>query len=249
MSVQPDLLVFTLGPSGESRRHRLLAEGRRRDEIWLRQACLESAVEAGRTAGCRVTICSPSPLPPLPGVSFLPQASGSFGERLVEAMGSLAARRPAPLIVAATDVPDLAPRHLEAALELIEQDPERVVLGPSPDGGIYLLALGRPLPDLARQVRWNGAHVLADLLRLLRFAGRPAVVLGEALRDLDRPSDLEGWLASATDGGPSWRSVRRQLEAILEAQRRPLLPSRMAIPHAPWSAACAGRAPPLSISL
>lgn len=244
MSAQPHLLVFTLGPSSDSRRHRLLGEGKRREEIWLRQACLESAVGAGREAGCRVTICSPSPLPALPGTAFLSQGRGPFGERLAEAMRHLTAERSAPLIVAATDVPALARRHLAAALELIEQDPERVVLGPCPDGGIYLLALGRQLPDLARAVRWNGRHVLADLLRLLRLAGRPAVVLAETLHDLDRPADLEGWLASKAREGSLWRSIRRQLASILEALRRPLLPPRIGTPLALWAVPSPGRAPP-----
>lgn len=240
----PELIVFTLGPRADSRRHRLLAEGDRQDEIGLRQECLEAAVAAGREAGCRITVCSPRPLHLPLATTYLAQGGGSFGVRLERALETLAARSAAPHLVVGTDVPDLAPRHLRAALARLLTDPESVVLGPSPDGGIYLLALGRPLAGLAQAVRWGGPHVLADLLELLRRQGRPVLVLDDALLDLDRPADLDRWLRSPPADPVRWGALRRRLLRILDVRRRPLQLSVRFPALSPLLRLQAGRAPP-----
>jgi len=244
---QPELLVFTLGPKADSRRHRLLAEAHREEEIGLRQGCLDAAVAAGREAGCRITLCSPLPFQLPLTTSYLAQGKGSFGVRLERALGALFERSSGPRIVVGTDVPELAPRHLRAALDRVRENPEAVVLGPSPDGGIYLLAVGLPLSGLAQAVRWGSRHVFADLLGLLRRAGRPAVVLAEALRDLDRPADLDLWLGSGPADDGRWKALRRQLRRILDLRRRPLRPPfRLPVPSSPLPRSLTGRAPPLA---
>jgi 2-phospho-L-lactate guanylyltransferase (CobY/MobA/RfbA family) len=255
MCRKPTLLVFTLGADAESRRRRLLQPRDRDQELWLRRSCLAAAIEAGKTAGCRVEVCSPTRAALPPGTAFLHQEGGTFGERLASALADLQRRYAGPVVVVASDVPALASRHIAAALGRIREDPERVALGPSPDGGIYLLALGRPLAGLAHAVRWGGPRVLGDLLRLLDSTGRPAAILDEPLRDLDRPRDLEAWLAAkpAAAAGPAepaeiaaWSALRRALRRLLAQRRRPAvrrLPG--AVSYRPL-APSAGRAPPLA---
>lgn len=244
MTQPPELLVFTLGPRAESRRHRLLAERDRKEEIGLRQECLEAAVAAGRVAGCRITVCSPLPLQLPLATSYLPQGGGSFGSRLERALEALFVRSTGPHLMVGTDVPDLAPRHLREALARLRDDPEAVVLGPSPDGGIYLLALGRPLAGLAHAVRWGSSHVLADLLELLRRERRPAFVLDDSLLDLDRPADLERWLHATPPDPCRWGALRRRLLRLLGLRRRlPAIPGRLSV-LAPLRRFQAGRAPP-----
>lgn len=124
-------------------------------------------------------------------------------------------------MVVGTDVPDLSARHLERTLEALGDDPDRVVVGPSPDGGFYLLATRRPIEGLASAVSWCCAATLRTLLETLAAAGRPVVLL-EALTDLDRPADLERWLASHR-GTPdrSWHAVLAPIRRHLANRRRP----------------------------
>ncbi len=196
--MQPDvpmLLVFTLGAVRDSERRSPAPPGPRELEVGVRQACFDAAVAAGRACGCRVKVCSPERGGLPDGVEHLPQAGGDFGLRLERACAAARGRRRGPLLVVGARVPGLADRHLRQALALLAGELRRVVLGPSLEGGIYLLAAATPLPALGA-VRWFRPTTLADLSLVLRAAGREVVLL-EPLADPDRPADVDRLLAAS----------------------------------------------------
>jgi glycosyltransferase A (GT-A) superfamily protein (DUF2064 family) len=196
---QPTLLVFTLGAAAESRRRRLLPGLLRGEEQAFRGACLEAALAAGRQAGCRLEVSCPVTLETPADVTLSPQAGEHFGARLAGAMDSCLARSRspvAPVVVVGTDVPGLAAGHVRQALAALAVDPDGVVLGPSPDGGVYLVAAARPIAGLATDVRWCSGATLSTLREALEAAGRPVTLL-TPLADLDRPRDLERWLKAS----------------------------------------------------
>jgi hypothetical protein len=238
---KPTLLVFTLGAARESARRGLLPERLRGVEIGLRDGCFDAALNAGEACGCRIEVCSPSPIPVPEGVENVVQTGDDFGSRLAEAVGGALDRGADPLLVVGSDVPGLAARHLERALSLLAEDPDRVVLGPSPDGGLYLLGTCRPIAGLATAARWCRRDTLRSLLRTLRAAGRPVVLL-EPLADLDRPADLERWLAGPRED-ERWRSLVGLLRRVLAGLRRPLAAPAVDV-RAPFATALAGRSPP-----
>lgn len=234
---RPTLLVFTLGPGVESARRGLLPDPLRgvEEEVW--RGCLSAALEAGRAVGCDLEVCSPAPLDLPKDARHVPQVGDGFGARLEKAMA-----RPfsGPLLVVGTDVPGLAARHLSQALSLLAEDPDRVVLGPSPDGGLYLLAASRPIAGLARATRWCRRDTLRGLVRALRAAGRPVVLL-EPLADLDRRADLETWAARKDE---RWQGLIRLLRKLLSDLRRPPVPVLVGRPRPALVPVRAGRAPP-----
>jgi len=264
----PTLLVFTLGAARESARRSLVPPALRGMEIGLRRACFEAALEAGRACGCRLAVCSPDRGRLPAGVEHLPQAGGDFGARFERACAAAGGRGRGPLLVVGTDVPGLAGRHLREALDLLDGDPRRVVLGPSPDGGVYLVAAGLPLPPLAA-VRWCRPSTLADLSRVLSAAGREVVLL-ETLADLDRPADLDRFIARQPNAGPAAGAARTRgaprrppahdgaaeqrlrpisdlLRRALADHRRPPEPAPAAPSPSPAIPRVTGRAPPLSL--
>ncbi len=242
----PTLLVFTLGALRESARRPLVPAELRELEIGLRQECLTAALAAGRACGCRLEVSSPTPLPLPDDARNVPQQGRDFGARLERAMANAFARGAGPLLVVGSDVPGLAAQHLEAALSLLEADPERVVIGPSPDGGFYLLASRRPVEGLASAARWCRPGTLRDLLRFLRAAGRPVVLLAP-LNDLDRPADLERWLAVSTVD-TRWRRPTARLRSALARRLRPLWLPAAGLPNACFVPILSGRAPPAPLS-
>lgn len=219
----PLLLVFTLGASCERRRRSLLPEAWGSLEESLHQVCFENVLDAGREAGCRLAVSSPLELE-LPGDALrLSQPGSDFGSRLDGALRRAFAETSGPVVVVGSDAPGLCADHLRRTLELLEADPEQVVIGPSPDGGFYLLASARPLGCDLATVRWCCRDTLCGLRRALHREGRRVVLL-PPLADLDRRPDLERWLAAERAAMSAvWRQLRRAILSVLAALRRPLV--------------------------
>lgn len=246
----PTLLVFTRGPAAE-RRHRRLLPGRLSAlERRLYAGCLEAAVEAGVETGCRVEISSPRRVA-LPGASrgaFAPrivrQDGGDFGSRLSRALQLAESRTAAPLVVVGTDVPGLTGRHVREALDALAEKEDRAVIGPSPDGGIYLLAASRPISHLLARVAWCRPETRRSLVERLETAGFEVTELAP-LADLDRASDLVSWLATPQRRAARvcrrwWAAIRRRLSEPRRFEARPRL---LAAPE-PDRTPRLGRAPP-----
>ncbi len=137
-------------------------------------------------------------------------------------------------------MPGLAPGHVATALARLVRDPERLIVGPSPDGGFYLLAAARPLDELLAAVTWRGRDTLASLLAAARDRG-VAVSLLAPLTDLDRAADLAGLLASREDRVLRWLDLLRDL---LRRLRKPLLPLRLGRPRPGLAPVRIARGPP-----
>jgi 2-phospho-L-lactate guanylyltransferase (CobY/MobA/RfbA family) len=175
----------------------------------------------------------------LPGVDLLVVGPGGalgqrgrdFAERLANAFADARALGYGEIVAVPTDVPRLGTRQLAEAFRQLAG--AAVVLGPSPDGGAYLIGCRSDPSPLFAGVRWRTAHAFADLAA---NAGAPAV-LG-FLEDVDRRADLltldahgdrelAALLAAARPRGPE--DVRRAAPAPLGdplANRPPPYPLR-----------------------
>lgn len=248
----PTLLIFTRGAERERARRRLLPRRLRQVELALHRRGLEMAIEAGRQAGCRIVVSSPAPLDLPSDVERLPQRGSRFGERLRAATDEAFSLAGGPLLVVGTDAPGLGVDHLLGALETLCRDPQAVVLGPATDGGFYLFAAAKPVTRELAATSWCQADTLSSLLRELHESGRPCPLL-EALPDLDRPSDLVAWLATARrqirlsasavtdlEWWPLLQLVRRAIAALLRRET----PPRIGSPRLYAVAVGSGRSPP-----
>lgn len=116
----------------------------------------------------------------------IPQGRGDLGRRMARA---LAAQGPGPVVLIGADIPGITPTDIARALQLARgQD---WVIGPSPDGGYWLIglrhaALARRAGVLAG-VRWSTGAALADTLASL---GPARVGRVRVLADVDTAADL-----------------------------------------------------------
>jgi len=238
------LLVFTLAPGRERERKRLLPTRMAAVELEMHRRGLEATVEAGRKCGCRVAVSTPSAELLRPGIEQISQSGQTFGERFLGAIRRARRDAPAvPLLVVGTDVPGLGRRHVAAALSALEKDPESVVVGPSPDGGFYLLASLAPLDSTLESVRWCTRHTLSDLLSALGAAGISFELLPQ-LSDLDDREDVETWLATRVRLHDVWDGLRRHLIRLFAALRKPAAPQTVGRRLPALVPIRAGRAPP-----
>ena len=137
------------------------------------------------------------------GLHWTPQRGGGLGERLAGAMADAVALGFGPLLVIGTDSPTLPPAYLAQALTLLTDTD--VVLGPTEDGGFYLLGTHRPQPGLFEDVEWSTREVLAQTAENARVHGHSVGFL-PPWYDVDTPEDLER-LRREMDSDPQARRL------------------------------------------
>jgi len=138
-----------------------------------------------------------------------PQADGDLGARLTHAVATHVAH--GPVVVIGSDAPTLPRRYLHQALDaLADAD---VVLGPSDDGGYYLVGARVAVPELFRDVPWSTPAVLATTRARL---GERAHVLLPPWYDVDEAPDLERLQRDLAQLPPSAApATRRALATVL----------------------------------
>ena len=172
------------------------------------------------------------------GARVLPQRGRGFGERLGNAFADARAAGYAEIVAVPGDVPGISAAHLFAAFRALET--RDTVLGPSPDGGVWLIGL-RPEAaahsDFFRSIPWLTAEVFPALVR-----HSPGAALLDSLLDVDRPSDLAA-LASRPRLDPTLAALLRSLRSVPARSAR----VRLTLRRRPRAVAPA-RAPPARLA-
>ena len=116
-----------------------------------------------------------------------PQGDGDLGDRLERTLGRALEAAPAALVVG-TDSPGLPGDLLDDARRALET--ADAVLGPSDDGGFYLLGLRRMADGLLQGLPWSSAETFERTKERLLERGLSVHVLPRFF-DVDLPGDLE----------------------------------------------------------
>ena len=124
------------------------------------------------------------------------QVSGNLGERMRAAFLDAFQRGADRVVLLGTDIPQIRTDHLEHAFDALAEND--LVIGPSTDGGYWLIGLNRPV-DLFEGIKWSTDAVFGQTLALAKEQGLRVKTLSP-LRDIDTAEDLKqvlpGWTAS-----------------------------------------------------
>lgn len=115
------------------------------------------------------------------------QGSGDLGAKMCAALGTFTDRGQ-PAAVMGSDVPHCPAENLRRAGKLLRQG--KNIIGPSTDGGYYLIGLQRTLPEIFQGIQWGGQQVLSATLRTAEQHGIPFTRL-RAVTDIDNFVDLQ----------------------------------------------------------
>jgi rSAM/selenodomain-associated transferase 1 len=119
---------------------------------------------------------------------YVPQRGRDLGERLAHAFAWHFAKGDGPVIVIGADAPHVSGATVaEAERHLGDID---AVIGPSVDGGYYLLGLRAPSPTVFEEIPWSTDRVFSITVARCRACHLRVQVLA-VLRDLDTAADLE----------------------------------------------------------
>lgn len=225
------LLVFAKAPVPGKVKTRLAAERGVEAATVLASAFLDdTAALVARWRAERVAVdpnrnlvfvCSPDAEDPVllraakrAGARTAVQVPGDLGARLRAAFDAEFKRGARSVCAIGMDSPTLPLHLVDHAFRALEW--ERVVLGPTFDGGYWLVGAQRPAPDLFTDIPWSTHAVLAKTLAHLRRQDVEPALL-PFWYDVDEAADLERlvWHVRAlrerdpSAAASTWRALAR----------------------------------------
>lgn len=157
-------------------------------------ACAEAVMGASVTLAYETHHDWPDPSwLKLPTPSWFPQDGIDLGRRLAAATGKAFMDGAERVVVIGSDSPHLPSAYIEEAFSRLAAAP--LVLGPSRDGGYYLIGLREPAPSLFDDIPWSGPAVLKATLARALERHWPVHLLDE-LEDVDDAPSLARMLAA-----------------------------------------------------
>lgn len=123
------------------------------------------------------------------GIGFSRQTSDGLGSRMADALKTAFRKGFHPVVLVGTDIPAMTAEHIRSAFEALGR--HDVVLGPSRDGGYWLIGMRRPA-DLFQGIAWGRSDVLARTLTQADRQGLTVFQL-DPLNDIDTADDLAHW--------------------------------------------------------
>lgn len=121
--------------------------------------------------------------------AFFPQRGENLGQRMHHVFEDLSAKGYVNIVVIGSDLPVMPHQFFEEAFSRLQESEKLVVLGPSRDGGYYLIGMNRPIPELFQDIPWSSNRVLSMTLRRFTHLGLTPYFLPSWF-DIDTIEDL-----------------------------------------------------------
>lgn len=204
MSDETCILLFVKTPTRGKVKSRLAAELGEEDTLHLYENFILDMLDTLKRAEHRLKICffPPDSEKQLTdwlgkGYAYLPQRGSDLGEKMKNAFLAAFAEGFSRVLIIGSDIPDIPYALLNEALA---SDTADAVIGPSSDGGYYLIGFTRHsfFPDIFSGIAWGTATVFEKTMEI--FAERRhSVHLLPQWQDVDRLRDLRELFARNKD--------------------------------------------------
>ena len=125
--------------------------------------------------------------PVFPGAAFFPQEGDGLGARMDHALNRVLGLGYDAVVLTGADLPAMTLSHLESGFAALTRGD--VTLGPTSDGGYYLVGVKEPAPWLFENQTYGGGSVFDCTVAAAVNAGR-RVEPAMACDDVDTPEDL-----------------------------------------------------------
>lgn len=121
-----------------------------------------------------------------PKTSFTTQQGEDLGQRMSTAFKKLFKNHQSVVLIGC-DLPELTSTLISKAFDALQSND--AVIGPSCDGGYYLIGLKKETPDLFKEISWSTEKVLKQTLKRAQQLSLKVQLIDE-LRDIDTVEDL-----------------------------------------------------------
>jgi rSAM/selenodomain-associated transferase 1 len=124
-----------------------------------------------------------------PQFLLVPQQGADLGARLSNSFAQLFAADYTGVLAIDSDTPTLPSAFLQQAVDHLARSQSDVVLGPSEDGGYYLIGLRALHRELFEDMSWSTAAVFSETIRRAYAKGLTVSALPSWF-DIDTPEEL-----------------------------------------------------------
>ena len=123
-----------------------------------------------------------------PAAAFFPQAGDGLGEKMEHALHTVLSLGYDRVILTGSDLPLMTAAHLRSGFAAL--DAADIALGPTADGGYYLVGVKQPSPFLFQNQTYGCGSVFENTAAAARAAGK-TVAAALPCDDVDTPEDLQ----------------------------------------------------------
>lgn len=153
------------------------------------------------------------------GHLYNPQRGGDLGQRLDAAIADAFEKGFGPVIVIGTDSPTLPPEYLAQALDLLQSNGDGVAIGPTDDGGFYLIGVSRPHEEMFVGVSWSTDKTFEQTVTNIKKIFDVDLLVLPRWYDVDEPADLVRMIAEIDSDETARDRARATNRWINENQR------------------------------
>jgi len=121
----------------------------------------------------------------IPSFHYLQQIEGDLGEKIVAAFNYVLQRHQKAVIIG-SDCPEISPTDIMHALYLLDQND--IVIGPTEDGGYYLMGCKENVPSLFDSIKWSTSVVFQQTIQRIEEQGFTYSQM-KTLSDIDTEED------------------------------------------------------------
>lgn len=164
------LIVFAKEPEAGKVKTRLQGYLSRDECVQFYKALLQDTLELARAIKCFEKVLAYDSSMPEPrylktiaaDFMFYKQRGSSLGEKMHNAFKFAKTRNNSKVVIIGSDSPSLPAIYVKEAFRRL--DVSDVVLGPSHDGGFYLVGLKKPCASIFKGIKWSSKTVLENAI-------------------------------------------------------------------------------------
>ncbi len=141
--------------------------------------------------------------------AFFPQEGADLGEKMLHAIETVLNQGYEASILTGSDLPLMTKEHLNSGFSALKN--AEITLGPTSDGGYYLVGMKKICPEIFMNQTYGGSTVWENTLAAVQKAGysfAPAL----SCDDVDTPDDLKQLWATLQKNGSYSANYLEQLQ-------------------------------------
>jgi rSAM/selenodomain-associated transferase 1 len=126
--------------------------------------------------------------------AYFPQTGNNLGQRMKNAFQHIFTSHISKAVIIGSDIPDLPKEFLSLSFDAL--DTHDAAIGPSADGGYYLIGFSRKafLPDAFENISWSSTDVFEQTVNILKLHKQRVYLLPQWY-DVDTLADLKSLMS------------------------------------------------------